>query len=413
LPWVFHWPLQNVHSKILLCVVFLLLALQCRTALSQNEHRDSVLNDLDKHDLIDFSIKLLKLDAKGKVRKKNKSGDLLFSVLPVAPAQAGEDGVAISAINVSFYLDQNANLSSIYFYPYTNFAGSYGVILSPNIWLDGNTSNINGDFRLIKNVVNDYGLGTSAPKTRLALIEFSQIRTYMAIQTRVRKYFYAGAGYFMDYFYNVGQTDQTGETRTHSSNYPYGSSGDALSSGVTANILRDNRKNSVNPRNGFYYNVIFRANDKAFGSTYSWNSLYIDSRRYYSFSVKRHKILAVRALYWGTYGNVPYLNLPATFQDLNGHAGRGYSTNRFRGKQMLFAEAEYRFDVSDRGFFGATLFVNAQSLTEPSERFETIAPAAGIGLRLKFNRRSDTNIALDFAYGRDGFGFNMSLGEYF
>jgi outer membrane protein assembly factor BamA len=391
----------------------LLLALQCNLALGQNDHMDSVFNDIDKHDLIDFSIKLMKLDKKGKVRKKNKTGDLLFSVLPIAPAQGGEDGVAISAINVSFFLDEKTNLSSIYFYPYTNFAGSYGVILSPNIWLDGNSSNINGDFRLVKNVVNDYGLGTSAPQTRLALLEFSQIRTYLAVQTHVKNYVYAGAGYFMDYFYNVGQTDQTGEARTHSSNYPYGSTGDALSSGVTANLLRDNRKNSVNPRNGFYYNVIFRVNAKAFGSTYSWNSLYVDSRKYYSFAKKRHKILAVRGLYWGTYGDVPYLNLPATFQDLNGRAGRGYSTNRFRGKQMLFAEAEYRFDISDRGFLGATVFLNAQSLTEPSEKFETIAPAAGVGLRLKFNRRSDTNIALDFAYGRDGFNFNVNLGEYF
>src|SRR3954463_9057452 len=105
----FRRPLQNAHINIRHLVIFLLLALQCNVALGQNEHLDSVLNDLDRHDLIDFSIKLLKLDKKGKARKKNQTGDLLFSALPIAPASSGEGGVAISAINVSFYLDKEAN----------------------------------------------------------------------------------------------------------------------------------------------------------------------------------------------------------------------------------------------------------------------------------------------------------------
>ena len=105
--------------------------------------------------------------------------------------------------------------------------------------------------------------------------------------------------------------------------------------------------------------------------------------------------------------------MPATFQDVNGRAGRGYSTNRFRGRSMAFFEAEYRFDISQTGFLGGTFFANMQSFAQSSGSLEAPAPAAGFGLRLKFNRNSDTNIAIDFGVGRDGLGVSVNLGEYF
>ena len=79
--------------------------------------------------------------------------------------------------------------------------------------------------------------------------------------------------------------------------------------------------------------------------------------------------MAIRAFYWATFGDVPYLNLPATFEDPTGRAGRGYSTDRFRGKHMLFTEAEYRFDITSHGFVGGVLFANVQSNTDKENNF--------------------------------------------
>jgi hypothetical protein len=154
-------------------------------------------------------------------------------------------------------------------------------------------------------------------------------------------------------------------------------------------------------------------NTKSMGSTTNWSSIYLETRKYFSFSAVRHKVLALRTLYWSTYGDVLYLNLPATFQDYKGRAGRGYSNSRFRGQQMAYAEAEYRFDISEHGFLGGVVFANAQAMSEANNRFQTVRPAAGAGLRLKFNRYSATNIALDFAVGKDGLNFYINLGEFF
>ena len=110
---------------------------------------------------------------------------------------------------------------------------------------------------------------------------------------------------------------------------------------------------------------------------------------------------------------MPYFNLPATFEDPSGRAGRGYFTDRFRGAHWLYTEGEYRFDISTHGFLGGVLFANLQSYTNKQGQFDHILPAAGFGLRFKFNRHSDTNVTLDFAYGKEGWNWYINLGEFF
>ena len=70
---------------------------------------------------------------------------------------------------------------------------------------------------------------------------------------------------------------------------------------------------------------------------------------------------------------------------------------------------------SRKGLFGGVLFTNAQSVTGwPSNRFTTINPAFGTGLRVKFNKHSGADIALDYAIGTDGSkGIFVNLGEVF
>ena len=375
-------------------------------------HTDTLIHKLDQTDLIDFLIYAFKLGDHGKVDRSGDDGEVLFSVIPVAPASG--DKVAISAINASFYAGHETNISSIYFYPYTNFKGSYGITLSPNIWLDKNKWNITGDFRFIHNGSPEYGLGSGTSKSNPINIEYEQARTYFTAHTRIVRYLYVGVGYNLDVFYSLKENPNVEKPANDFNTYPYGTSSNTTSSGITLNILRDSRKNSINPRNGFYSAAIFKINKKGMGSTYDWGSFYIDARKYISLSKTRHKIWAFRTLYWGTYGDVPYLNLPSTFQDIQGRAGRGYSVNRFRGKQMMYGEAEYRFDITHHGFLGGVVFTNFQSFTEPTdEKFQYINPAIGAGLRLKFNRLSDTNLTLDVAYGKDGFNFYVNLGEFF
>jgi hypothetical protein len=64
--------------------------------------------------------------------------------------------------------------------------------------------------------------------------------------------------------------------------------------------------------------------------------------------------------------------------------------------------------------WGATVFANAQSLRNPSTRnFEKIAPGVGAGLRLKFNKFSNTNLTFDVAVGSESWNYYFGIGEFF
>ncbi len=378
------------------------------------QHSDSLsLRQLERSDLIDFGSRLLSSTFNKADRADPDDGTVHFSVIPVAPARSGSGAISVSAINASFYADRQSNVSTIYFYPYTNFTTSYGLLLSPYIWLSGNEWNGTGDFRILYNGLRDYGLGSEVPPHDRTTINHSQFRAYFTGHTRVLPNFYLGAGYNLDYFWGVNEDDPTPETPSEFEQYIFGTAPTTVSSGITFNILRDNRRNSVNPRNGFYTALVLRVNRKAMGSSSEWSSVFFDVRRYKSFSNMRHKILAARAFYWGSYGDTPYLNLPTTLDDPSGRAGRGYVTYRFRGAQWLYSEVEYRFDISSGGFLGGVVFANVQSYSNQVNRFDGVLGAAGFGLRLKFNRLSDTNLTFDVAYGKEGWNWYINLGEYF
>ena len=67
-------------------------------------------------------------------------------------------------------------------------------------------------------------------------------------------------------------------------------------------------------------------------------------------------------------GNPPYLDLPSTGWDSYNNTGRGYVQGRYRGKDLMYLESEYRFGITRNGLFGGVVFANAETVSNyPSE----------------------------------------------
>jgi len=363
-------------------------------------------------DLGEILINGLHLDKKKQSREGKK---VRFSVIPVAPGSSGGKQLAVSAVSAAFYIGSPklTKLSSISFIPYTNFSGTGGFVIRPNLWMQENKWNVTGELRLAGNYLNTYGLGANTKPEAETIVKYSQGRVYGIINRRVIASFYLGGGIDLDYFYNI-EEQNPGMEDSDFKKYGIGTAGSVSSTGLLVSLLRDSRSNSVNPEGGFYTSSIYRIQGKDFGSEHSWSSFYFDTRKYFSLSEKQHNILAFWFLYWGTYGDVPYLNLPGTALDFSSRTGRGYSLGRYLGKQMLYGETEYRFDISANGLWGGVVFTNIQSYTElESEKFEYLKVGAGAGVRLKFDKKSNTNLTLDFGFGRDSFNVRLNLGEVF
>jgi outer membrane protein assembly factor BamA len=305
------------------------------------------------------------------------------------------------------------NLSNVFLVPFFDFKGSGGIYLRPNLWMDHNRWNITGELRLSKNYAYAYPLGTSSLMDDRSTIKHNQFSLYSVVHRRIIKDFFLGGGIDLDYYYAIEEQDP-GVDDSAFKEYGIGTLGKSISSGLSINLLRDSRTNSINPEQGFYTTLILRLQNKEVASDFTWSSLYFDGRKYFSFHESKHRVLAFWVLYWGTYGEVPYLNLPGTAHDFSSRTGRGYTLGRFRGKQMLYGESEYRFDISQSGLWGGVVFANIQSFTEEeSNQFEYVRIGAGLGIRLKFDKESNTNLTLDFGIGRDSFNIRLNLGEVF
>ena len=146
-----------------------------------------------------------------------------------------------------------------------------------------------------------------------------------------------------------------------------------------------------------------------------WQSLYFDARKYHSFSKTKHRVWASRAFYWSTFGGKPhYLDLPSIGWDREGKTGRGFTKNRYRSNALIYFETEYRTDISRNGFFGAVFFTNISSVSKlETYQFKKWNPAVGTGIRIKWNKRNGSNLALDYGISKNDWSLRLGLSENF
>jgi hemolysin activation/secretion protein len=112
------------------------------------------------------------------------------------------------------------------------------------------------------------------------------------------------------------------------------------------------------------------------------------------------------------------MNLPSITWDMFGRSGRGYAQGRFRGENMVYTEAEWRFPLQqNKETFGGTVFVNAASFSSKTTNeslFNKINPGYGVGLRVMINKQNRTTISADYGFGQKGnSGFYLNVNESF
>ena len=270
-----------------------------------------------------------------------------------------------------------------------------------------------GDFKFFKYPQSTFGLGSNSNINHEDPMDYSYIRFYETVLRHVVGDFYAGAGYIFDDHYDI---TYQGNSFTSPGFTFYGHPRRSIATGYTLNGLFDSRDNAINPQKGLYANVIFRSTIKDLGATSEWQSLIVDVRKYIKFPEGSHNILALWSYDWLILDGHPgYLDLPSTQWDANSATGRGYIQGRFRGAQMVYFEAEYRYRLTANGLIGGVIFANAQSFSaQQGTKLQSIQPAFGPGLRIKLNKLSNTNISIDYGFGNQGSrGLFIDVGEAF
>lgn len=393
-----------------MCVFLLVLPflrLKAQDSLSSN-----------KIDLVDVGRSFLKGHHTTRVDTvQQKAGKLHISALPVAgyTLQTGFAGVLSS--NFAFYTSEHsqANLSNVL----TSITYSqYKQIIFPiqaNIWTKGNKYNIQTDWRYLKYPSLTYGLGGNTSADSGYNIAYGYLRLHQAILRSVTPDLYLGLGFDFDYFWNIREVDPPTSKPTDFERY--GLTKAEQAAGISLHVLYDNRRNPINPAKGTYASLTYRPNFTFLGSDNNWQSLLLDLREFLPFPAGTRNVLALWSYDWFTVGsgNPPYLLLPSTGWDAYSNTARGYIQGRYRSRNMLYFESEYRFGLTSNGLLGGVVFANAQSFSEmATSRYTYIEPGYGLGLRISLNKFSRTNLCIDYGWGTHGSGgFFVNLGEVF
>ena len=372
---------------------------------------DSLQN---KKDIIDVFVKGLhiKNNTQRDVTKKEGLGPYV-SIFPAVGYILASGIVGALASNVAFFTDKEKNkISSVLIgIFYSQYNQSWSIINS-NIFLKKEKFIFVGDWRYYKFPTVTYGLGSNSVPGDADNIDYYYLKLYEVVYERLATNLYLGPGYHLDYHFNVRENNSTAMITDFQK---YGLNKKSFSSGVSINLLYDNRSNSVNPPKGTYFNIQFRQNYTFLGSDQNWKFIFLDMREYVKYPAQSKNVLAFWCYDNFSIGTPPYLDLPSIGWDAYNNTGRGYVQGRFRGKNMIYFESEYRFSLTRNGLFGGVVFINMETFSEwPSNNFGRIMPGYGLGLRIKLNKFSGTNLTIDYGFGKEGSkGLSFSLGELF
>ncbi len=369
---------------------------------------------LDIIDVINFEIN----QPEPKIKKKKKvqiGNGRFFSFIPGGGYSISSGLTGVIATGISFYTDSSktrlSTILSSYNYSEQN---QFWMIHNFNIFFIKEKINFNSNWRFYNFPTYTFGLGVNTLPSDAFQINYNYLCLYQVVLREISDNFFIGGGYMLDYHWNIREYLNVNQTKSDFDWYGYNPT--SISSGISLNLQYDNRSNSVNPQNGYYGNIRYRDNLKILGSDSPWQSILIDLRKYVKFPEDSRNILCLWSYNALTLsGKPPYLDLPSTGWDDYSNTGRGYAQGRFRGKNLVDFESEYRISLTKNGLLGTVIFGDIESVSDKfSNKFNSLIPGGGFGIRIKANKKSNTNVAIDYGFGKEGSrGFYFNLGEVF
>lgn len=303
---------------------------------------------------------------------------------------------------------------------------------------------LTGDWRFQIYSQSTYGLGTNAPEGGILdyqfnlagtetnedslaqPMKFNFVRLHQTVGMKVRDGMYLGLGYKFDGYYDIRdeklRLDPNDTLITshyaYSKNYGFDSSA-YYSAGLHATLIVDKRDNMIQAYKGYFLKLGVRGAFEFLGSSKNGALFETEWRSFHGLS-KRNPAHLLAFWLLGEYtpeGETPYLILPASAYDQRGRSARGYTQGRFRGNGYVYGEAEYRFPISPcGGILSGVVFMNATTANNEAQDlglFESVKPGYGFGLRVMLDKKSRSNLAIDWGFGQRSSGFYLAVSETF
>ena len=179
-------------------------------------------------------------------------------------------------------------------------------------------------------------------------------------------------------------------------------------SGLGVVVNWDSRDNTFAAYSGGFYQLTSLFYRRAFGSTFSYDDIQLDARKF--FEILPSQVLAIQ-------GAAEIIDGAAPFQNLARYGGasmlRGYFEGQYRDNTSIALQAEYRIPLLWR--VGAAAFVGVGQVADKVIRWRAkeFKIAAGAGIRLVWSTKDRVTLRIDVGYGENSSGLYITATEAF
>ncbi|RDC64543.1 BamA/TamA family outer membrane protein [Adhaeribacter pallidiroseus] len=279
------------------------------------------------------------------------------------------------------------------------------VQLTYNIYTNHERFNITGAANYYDWPILYYGTGNANSLSDSSLVTYKLVLLQNRVLRKIKNFVFAGGQYQLTRITDVSYKNALSKIKERDASELDGT----ITSGLGPALLLDSRDNPLNTTKGWYAEIGTFFNQKALGSEFNFTRYTIDVRRFIPLSVKQ--VIAFQGLGKFSTGQVPFREMALLG---GGRTMRGFYEGRFRDRQLLAVQGEYRHQLFSR--VGFVVFGSLGQVGNNGQDLDITTPkrAAGGGIRLMLNRKQRLNIRIDYAIGSDkAKGLYFDIGEAF
>ncbi|NGZ90908.1 BamA/TamA family outer membrane protein [Psychroflexus sp. C1] len=343
---------------------------------------------------------------------EEKSQFMMYPTLAYEPETSLEIG--FSPLYVYFANDDKTNrLSEISGFAFVTLNKQYGARFEHAIYSDQDEWFFLGEILAERFPLKYFGIQSEVnrvPEDAIALVDALQINIKERVLRKVANNFFIG---FEADFRSLSRVEFKPEENFEDLELPFGADG-KTNLGLGVGLVYDNRHNVLNVRDGKFLEFAYLKYNPFMNSSVDYHNFIVDGR--YFKPIGKRNVFAAQIFSQTQFGG----DIPFNQLSLMGGQSlmRGYFLGRFRDRNQLAAQIEYRMLPLKLGFtnrWGATVFTSAGSVFNNYSNWESdkLKWAAGAGIRFLLFQKKDIWARLDYAYTPDENGLYITIGEAF
>jgi outer membrane protein assembly factor BamA len=280
----------------------------------------------------------------------------------------------------------------------------YIFALIPELYFQDESWYFYGDYSFREYPDKFWGIGNKTPGSAEEDYKPRWFRSFTNIQKRIKPGLYMGLRYNLEHL-DVLESEPDGLLQNQNITGVEG----GFASGLGFIVNHDTRNNIYFPTKGFYNQVHALFFKKAFGSDFDFRLFTADLRLY--LPVFKNQVLALQSYNILGNGDVP-LNVLGPLG--GGYYARGFYLGRYRDKNLMAMQAEYRVPLFWR--IGAVAFIGVGDVAGRITDFKAgdFKVTKGVGIRVKINSLENINARADIGFSPEGdVGIYMLVVEAF